>query len=559
MDSLTVNIILSGLVLILVVLLVIRQKQMKYLRPVDDLETTLKSMSTNLLISRNDGKIQKVAGQLSNILINHLKAKHILFFRRQKRFMEMNYVYGMKNIKRSKYRILVTNDLLQKMTDGLPLRRPDELADFIKPELTKLLNNHEFNLAFPIFWMNNLFGVYFIRTELQIKHPLLRAFLLFLNQNLSIAYQLTQLESNRRMTEDKYKRELSRMKSVNPNNIEDKLARDKEDPGHLVDMFSNHNIDDLMSNLFTKLKVGLKAEKLVFVSRPVSDKTSLKHYSIGMEKDTFTLDSLEFKNIFSGMQKHHVYEINKMPSQSIGDNLRVKIKASDVKRISKFSLDDSHPGVVLWTGNSTDENTESKLLHRLESIGRRAMVNAVKFEKMEEMSYTDSLTGLYNHRYFVKRLNEEIQRARRYNRKLGLLLFDIDDFKDYNDSYGHQLGDEILRKMGATLSRNLRSIDIVARYGGDEFCIIMPETDKQTCRVFMDRLLYSIANADFKGSNDSAKGRITISIGSAIFPDDAEKPEALIYCSDMALLHSKSTGRNKHTVYSSEINLKSAH
>ncbi len=551
MDAFVINIVLSVLVIVLIVLLVLRQRQVRDLKPVDDLEQVLKGLRTNLLISRNDGKIQKVAGQLSNVLISNLQARHILFFRRQKRFLEMNYVYGMKNVQRSKYRIPVTDILLQKFTDGSPIRSPEELRDQLGKELQQLLREKNFNLAFPIFWKNNLFSIYFINTDLKVEHPLIQSFLLFLNQNLSIAYQLTKMESAQKILESKYQKEIQKNGTEQPVGRHQK-SRVDDDPGHLIDVFSNQTVDELMNNLFNKVKAGLKAEKLVFLSQAKQTGQKASSFSLGKEEETFTLDSEEFSSVFGSIKKNMIYDVAKLSEAEKLPDICNRIKNAKICRVSRFSLNDKEKGLLLWTGDNAS-SVESKVLNRLEKVGQQAMVNAREFERVQEMSYTDSLTGLYNYRYFIKRLNEEIQRANRYSRKVGLLLFDIDDFKTYNDTYGHQWGDELLRKMGKTLAMNLRSIDIVARYGGDEFCIIMPEADHQTCRVFMDRLRHSIMNSDFSITDKEFKSRITISIGAAIFPDDAENAEKLIYFSDMALLKSKASGRNCNTLFSSEL------
>ena len=552
MAGLLINILLVCLVAILTVLLIIRQRQIKQLAPVNDLEQVLKGLMANVLISRSEGKIQKVAGQLSNILITNLQSKHILFFRRQKRFLEMNYVYGMKNIQRSRFRTPVSPDFMRRLTDAVPIREPHELSEYLGEDFASFLKENQFNLAFPIFWVDNLFGIYFIRTELPVNHPLVQTFLLFLNQNLSITYQLSKMESARQVLEQKYKNEVKRnsLARASANNT---LPTADTYPGHLVEVFSYHNVPDLMSNLFTKLKVGLKAERLVYFSQPRNSGKTGHSFTIGVNGDSFSMEGPEIQKISGAMEKSKIYSIDSVPGDSLDTALMERIKKEQIQRITKFSLRDNEPGILLWTGKSGDESGDNRLLSRLEKIGRQAMQNAVEFERVEERSHTDSLTGLYNYRYLVRRLGEEIQRAKRYQRKLGLLLFDIDDFKTYNDTYGHQWGDELLRKMGATLSHNLRSIDIVARYGGDEFCIIMPEADKATCNIFMDRLRFAIANADFRDTDGEFKGRITISIGAAVFPEDAESGEKLIYCSDMALLRSKASGRNCNTLYSEDI------
>ncbi len=180
---------------------------------------------------------------------------------------------------------------------------------------------------------------------------------------------------------------------------------------------------------------------------------------------------------------------------------------------------------------------------------RLTMENIHQFRKIEEMSYTDSMTGLYNYRYFYKRLGEEILRARRFERSLALVIFDIDEFKVINDSYGHQTGDFILKQLGKLMHESVRSIDIVSRYGGEEFCMIMPETDRESCAQFMERLRVKIASYSFKNRNSDESLNISVSMGGAIYPDDAPRIDRLIYCADMAMMESKKTGRNKINLY----------
>jgi diguanylate cyclase (GGDEF)-like protein len=179
--------------------------------------------------------------------------------------------------------------------------------------------------------------------------------------------------------------------------------------------------------------------------------------------------------------------------------------------------------------------------------------NIKHYRTIEELSYTDSMTGLYNYRYFYKRLTEEVFRAKRFSRKLALVIFDIDDFKIYNDTYGHQAGDCVLKQLGELLSLTVRSIDIVSRYGGEEFCVIMPESDQEECFKFMERLRKAIMNHSFKDENLRHEHNITVSLGGAIYPHDARTVDRIIYCADMALLTAKSLGRNK-SVMSAEKN-----
>jgi len=548
-ESYLVNIVLLVLVLVLGVLLYMRQRQLQKVQPLDNLEKVLQNIRDNLLSSRTEGKIQKVASHLSDILINYLQCDRILFFRKQRRYMEMNYVYGLKKIQRSKYRVRVTNGLVGKCLEKNILHPISDFEDYLNPDLVDLLRRENFNLVFPIFWSDSLFGVYFIGTRLPLDHPLIRSFLMFLNQNLSAAYHITRLESSRQILEKEVEKSRLTLKRMEENLEETSRREPVLDPGHLIEMFSHRNVDELMASLFEKVKAGLRAEKLLFYSPPAPDSDIRLKYSMGLEAGEFQLDSREFQEISGKLNKRQVYDLSKIGTVKGGEQLSELVNKEKMEYLATFSLSDSERGLLIWSGRKKKEKPENRLLERLEGIARKALINAREFERVEEKSYTDSLTGLYNHRYFIKRLNEEIQRAIRYRRKVGLLLFDIDDFKLYNDNYGHQWGDELLRRMGRTLARSLRSIDIVARYGGDEFGIIMPEADKSTCGIFMDRLRHAIAVTDFRDRLNGFEGRITISIGSSIFPDDTDNAEKLINFADKALFKSKEMGRNRSTVF----------
>jgi diguanylate cyclase (GGDEF)-like protein len=196
---------------------------------------------------------------------------------------------------------------------------------------------------------------------------------------------------------------------------------------------------------------------------------------------------------------------------------------------------------------------ELNLLANITNIAGLAMDNIERYCLVEKLSYTDSMTELYNYRYFYKRLSEEIYRAKRFNRDLALVIFDIDNFKAINDSFGHQAGDEILKCMSNLVLSSVRAIDVVSRYGGEEFCIIMPDTGNASCQIFIERLRTMIAEYKFDGEKFAKSYEITVSCGGAIYPDDAQTTDRLIYCADMALLKAKSGGRNRSVMYDAEI------
>jgi len=166
-------------------------------------------------------------------------------------------------------------------------------------------------------------------------------------------------------------------------------------------------------------------------------------------------------------------------------------------------------------------------------------------EKLRKLSVTDGLTNLFNHRAFKKQLQLEISRSRRFGLPISLLMMDIDHFKMYNDRFGHPSGDNVLKHFSQILSENIREVDCLARYGGEEFALILPGTDKKSAKVVAEKLRRLIEWASFPNADKLPSGRVTVSIGVASFPHDAEDEEELVKRSDEALYKAKNSGRNR--------------
>lgn len=160
------------------------------------------------------------------------------------------------------------------------------------------------------------------------------------------------------------------------------------------------------------------------------------------------------------------------------------------------------------------------------------------------LSITDGLTGLYNHRYFQQRLDQEISRSSRSGKPLTLCMIDIDHFKRYNDTYGHHIGDEVLKEAAQLIKSTIRRSDIICRYGGDEFSIIMPDIQAEEVRIAMERLRKAFRNHEFLFPNNSDECW-TLSIGFSSFPDLSLSKEELITQADKALYQAKNKGRNR--------------
>ncbi len=165
-------------------------------------------------------------------------------------------------------------------------------------------------------------------------------------------------------------------------------------------------------------------------------------------------------------------------------------------------------------------------------------------ERLRELAIKDGLTGLYNHRYFKRFLTQEIMRAHRHKSQVSLIMMDIDHFKNYNDTYGHLAGDEVLRNVAKLMTENIRSIDVAARYGGEEFVIVLPQTNKNAAKIVAEKLRVLVGIQKFQNEDTQPNGKITISMGVATFPENAADIEELIHQADQRLYHAKSLGRN---------------
>ena len=199
-------------------------------------------------------------------------------------------------------------------------------------------------------------------------------------------------------------------------------------------------------------------------------------------------------------------------------------------------------------GDELDEN-DIQMFSILVNIISVSVSNARMYENVKKMSLTDAMTDLNNYRSFEGRLKEEINRSFRRESCVSLLMLDIDKFKNYNDSLGHQAGDEALRQLGKLLKTVARDEDIVNRYGGEEFSIILPDVPKETVHVLAERIRESVEKESFYREDVQPEGKLTISLGGATLPDDASNFEKLVSCADKALYDSKQAGRNKFTLY----------
>jgi diguanylate cyclase (GGDEF)-like protein len=193
--------------------------------------------------------------------------------------------------------------------------------------------------------------------------------------------------------------------------------------------------------------------------------------------------------------------------------------------------------------------TTDQLEHvgRLISLASLGVRNAVIHSRHRLMADTDALTGLLSSRAYHERLESEFRSAQAARRSLSLLIIDLDNFKQVNDRFGHQAGDELLRRVGALLRQQARRNDVCCRYGGDEFIIVMPETIKSEAAMVAERVRKSIE--DIRIPSGGGTVQATVSIGAASYPQDVTNKQALIKAADDALYAAKREGRNALRVF----------
>lgn len=190
---------------------------------------------------------------------------------------------------------------------------------------------------------------------------------------------------------------------------------------------------------------------------------------------------------------------------------------------------------------------ELSRVRALASQAAATIANVRSHQDVYNQAVTDSLTGLYNRRHMQAALLDERRRAQRYSHPLSVIMLDVDGFKGYNDTYGHVQGDVLLKMLADLLRENVRSVDIVGRFGGEEFIVVMPETPAIEAHQTAERLRTAVEQTVFPGFADDPELIVfkTISLGVATFPEDTEDTHALVTLADNALYRAKNSGKNR--------------
>jgi diguanylate cyclase (GGDEF)-like protein len=202
--------------------------------------------------------------------------------------------------------------------------------------------------------------------------------------------------------------------------------------------------------------------------------------------------------------------------------------------------------VVIFNENNNDSHTTTNPgnIRFLMEQSTLALENAGRFSAVKDLLNIDELTGLYNYRFLGIALDREIRRAERYGLSMAIIFLDVDKLKCVNDRYGHLVGSQVLKEVAAVIKKSVREVDIVIRYGGDEYTIILIETNREGAAIVAERIRSTIANQTFS-LDENLHVNLTASLGYACYPDDTTSKLELLKMADRAMYHGKESGKNR--------------
>ena len=310
--------------------------------------------------------------------------------------------------------------------------------------------------------------------------------------------------------------------------------------GRLVKDFELEAQEGLLAESASSQNLANKKEKLYL------EKINLEHETM----EIFTLYEIT-KDITKSLREQEAFGIFK---KKLAEHVKFKdcrLYDADSEEIHEFKKSPRHfvftlqskrkkIGHLVIEGLAEEDREKFSILaHQFALAFRRVQL----YEEIEQIAITDSLTEVHTRRYIMERFQEEILRSATRKSNLSFLMVDVDFFKNFNDQHGHLTGDMILREIGTLIKENIREIDVAGRYGGEEFCVVLPDTDQTGAEYAAERIRQAVENALIKAYDTQVKA--TVSVGLSTYPQDGEKMEELVDKADWALYKAKKEGRNK--------------
>jgi diguanylate cyclase (GGDEF)-like protein len=332
-------------------------------------------------------------------------------------------------------------------------------------------------------------------------------------------------------------RELTRI-SINQKGLE----MLHEESGRLVQLLELNDIFESILRSVERLSGG----KVILIMKDSGRYRIVSSTEERIKPENITLKETVLEIVRSNREPLYLEDVSMFKSKVL------PVSVSGIRSLICFPLfhESNIAGfVVVYSENpSAFTMLQFNLLEVFINQASESISRAILHEEMKLRALTDGLTGLYNHRHFQERLEENLKRAERFNESLSLILTDIDHFKSINDTYGHPVGDMVLKTVASTIKSTIREVDIAARYGGEEFAIILIGATSRHARKTAERLRKKIKEKKFSADNKTFT--VTISLGVASFPDDSTDREDLIEKADLALYTAKKSGRDRTVLYS---------
>ena len=301
---------------------------------------------------------------------------------------------------------------------------------------------------------------------------------------------------------------------------------------HLVDFIIEKATEILGAQRCSLMLLDMESQELLIKGAKGLDENVIKETRVKLGESISGLVARDFKPlVVMNIETDSLVARKSNPSYKGKSFLSLPIKLHD-KIVGVVNVTDKDPN-----GEGIFTQTDSKILAMIVQQAAIAIENANHCKELEYLSTTDSLTGLYNHRYFMRTLEHEVERSKRYGKPKCLLMFDIDDFKSYNDTYGHLGGNQVLKEISRAIKESLRTVDIICRYAGDEFVIILPETTILQAEIIAEKIKKVISNLKLKRV-------ITLSMGIAAYHKNIDGRD-LILKADQALYQAKKEGKNE--------------
>lgn len=337
-------------------------------------------------------------------------------------------------------------------------------------------------------------------------------------------------------------------------------SRFSESLQHFLERISSDDPEKTYHSIISNSKDLLKSDRAsIQVFDEATNELILKA-AIGLKTDPSSVSNMRMGQGVSG----EVMETGK--ALMIADIASSGMTPAPADRLYKTSSFISYPiiiagrkiGVLNVTDKSEGGSYDDVDLSLLEIIGPQVALALERAEWQERatqfqlMSITDPLTGLPNRRYLEERLTEELNRSKRYDYPMSFLMIDIDDFKSYNDNNGHQAGDLALQITAHCLKAALRSADVASRYGGEEFCILLPQTAMSEAGTIADRIRQRVATTHFPHGKLQPLGRVTVSIGVSTYSSMVNSAETIIAAADRVLYSAKNLGKDRVEFYREE-------